>query len=95
MHKYSFLENLLFPPAFLNKKKLRFKLKGKTILITGASFGIGEELAYLLADMNIHLILVARTEEKLLTIKREIEKKAAKVSIFVQTLEMLKRLRHY
>lgn len=82
MHKYSFLENLLFPPAYLNKKKLRCKLEGKTILITGASSGIGEQLAYILADINIHLILVARTEGKLLTMKSEIEKKAAKVSIF-------------
>ena len=82
MHKYSLLENLLFPPTYLNEKKLKQKLEGKTILITGASFGIGEELAYLLADIKVHMILVARTEEKLFTIKSEIEKKAAKVSIF-------------
>jgi len=82
MHKYSFLEKLLFPPTFLNEKKLRRKLKGKIVLITGASSGIGEKVAYLLADINIHLILVARSEEKLLTMKSEIEKKAAKVSIF-------------
>ena len=81
MHKYSLLENLLFPPACLNEKKLGYKLEGKTILITGASSGIGEQLAYLLADMNIHMILVARTEEKLLTMRREIENKAAKVSV--------------
>ncbi|HHW00597.1 MAG TPA: SDR family NAD(P)-dependent oxidoreductase [Clostridiaceae bacterium] len=82
MYKYSLLENLLFPPVYLNKKKLGEKLHGKTILITGSSFGIGEELAYQLADINCHLILVARTEEKLLKIRQEIEKKKAKVSIF-------------
>lgn len=81
MYNYSFWENLLFPPVYLNKNKLRTKLDGKTILITGASFGIGEKSAYILAEMNVHLILVARTEEKLLTMKQEIEKKAAKVSI--------------
>jgi len=81
MYNY-ILGNFLFPPVHLNEKKLRSKLQGKTILITGASFGIGEKLAYLLAGMNIHLILVARTEEKLLTMKREIEKKVAKVSVF-------------
>lgn len=82
MHSYSFWENLLFPPFFLNTKKLSAKLYGKTILITGASFGIGKELAYQLADINCHLILVARTEEKLLEIKQEIERRTAKVSIF-------------
>jgi len=88
----------LFPPVHLNEKKLRSKLQEKTILITGASFGIGEKLTYLLADMKIHLILVARTEEKLLTMKREIEKKVAKVSVFQADLrnseeikELLKR----
>lgn len=82
MGKYTLLENLLFPPTYLNKKKLKSILDCKTILITGASFGIGEQLSYLLAEFNIHLILVARTEEKLITMKSEIEKKDAKVSIF-------------
>jgi short-subunit dehydrogenase len=82
MHKYSLLENLLFPPVYLNQKKLRRKLEGKSVLITGASSGIGEQLAYMLADINLHMILVARTEEKLLTMKSAIEKKVAKVSVF-------------
>jgi len=82
MHNYSVLETLLFPPVHLNKNRLREKLHGKTILITGASFGIGEALAYQLADIDCHLILAARTEEKLLKIKKEIEKKEAKVTIF-------------
>lgn len=82
MYKYSFLEKLLFLPTYLNKRKLIYKLKGKNLLITGASSGIGEQLAYSLADIDVHLILVARREEKLLTMKTEIERKAAKVSIF-------------
>jgi short-subunit dehydrogenase len=82
MDNYSFIEKILFPSVRLNLKKLRSKLDGKTVLITGASSGIGEELAYLLADISAHLILVARREEKLFTMKNEIEKKNAKVSIF-------------
>lgn len=82
MSKYNFLERLLFQPTYLNKQKLKSSLQGKTILITGASSGIGEQLAYQLAEMNIHLILVARREEKLSTMKKEIEKSVAKVSIF-------------
>lgn len=82
MHTYSLLERFLFTPTFLNKTKLLTELHGKTVLITGASSGIGEQLAYDLADANCHLILVARREEKLLTIKNEIEKSVAKVSLF-------------
>ncbi|KOS68257.1 epimerase [Lysinibacillus contaminans] len=81
MHEYNLLERLLFFPTNLNKEKLGRTIEGKTILITGASSGIGEQVAYLLAEMNVHLILVARREGKLETIKNEIEKKVAKVSI--------------
>ncbi|MEH7380918.1 SDR family NAD(P)-dependent oxidoreductase [Bacillus sp. JJ1533] len=76
------LESLLFLPTSLNKKKLHAQLSGKTILITGASSGIGKEVAYLLADINCHLILVARRVELLTNIKNKIEKQTAKVSIF-------------
>ncbi|WP_391115803.1 SDR family NAD(P)-dependent oxidoreductase [Psychrobacillus sp. L3] len=82
MQKYNLLERLLFPSTYFNKKKLSSNLKGKTILITGASSGIGEQVAYLLADINVHLILVARRVEKLSTMKSEIEKESVKVSIF-------------
>lgn len=83
MYQYTFLERILFyPPCRLNKTKLHSCLSGKTILITGASSGIGRQLAYSLANMPVHLILVARREEKLLTIKKDIEQHKARVSVF-------------
>lgn len=75
------LEGILFCPTYLNKKRLCHQLDGKTVFITGASSGIGEQLAYALADSNCHLILTARREDKLNQVKKVIEKKAAKVSV--------------
>lgn len=82
MRKYGIIERILFPPTYLNRKKLKEKLNGKTVLITGASSGIGEQLALFLADINVHMILVARRREKLLEMKSAIEKKAAAVSVY-------------
>ncbi|NXG63337.1 DHI1 dehydrogenase, partial [Hemiprocne comata] len=40
-------------------------LQGKRVIVTGASSGIGEQMAYHLARMEAHLLLTARTEAKL------------------------------
>ncbi|XP_030076569.1 11-beta-hydroxysteroid dehydrogenase 1 isoform X1 [Microcaecilia unicolor] len=40
-------------------------LKGKRTIVTGASTGIGEQMAYHLAQMGSHVLITARTEEKL------------------------------
>ncbi|MBT3980081.1 MAG: SDR family NAD(P)-dependent oxidoreductase [Bacteriovoracaceae bacterium] len=49
----------------------------KVALITGASSGIGESLAYEYAQNGFNLILAARRIEKLNSLKEEIEKKYA------------------
>ncbi|MCM3629729.1 SDR family NAD(P)-dependent oxidoreductase [Paenibacillus glycanilyticus] len=92
MHTYSLFERLIFPQTHLNKRRLGRELKGKTVLITGASSGIGEELAYLLADIEVHLILVARRADKLAAMKTLIELKAAQVSVFPADLRIEKEM---
>ncbi len=46
-----------------------------TVLITGASAGIGKEFAYQLAEQGFNIILVARREQKLREIAEDLKKK--------------------
>lgn len=46
-------------------KKVLFPIKGKTIFLTGASGGLGEQLALTFAKLDASLILVARNETRL------------------------------
>ena len=48
------------------------KLGGKTVLITGASMGIGEHLAETFAREGVHLHLTARSSDKLEALKQRI-----------------------
>lgn len=40
-------------------------LQGKKVIVTGASKGIGKEMAYHLAKMGAHVMVTARSEETL------------------------------
>ncbi|PKH81588.1 SDR family NAD(P)-dependent oxidoreductase [Psychrobacter sp. 4Bb] len=59
--------------ANLSKKAITKAVKGKNIIITGASSGIGERTAFLLSECGAHVILLARTEDKLKMVKENIE----------------------
>jgi NADP-dependent 3-hydroxy acid dehydrogenase YdfG len=58
-------------------------IKNKTVVITGASKGIGRALALMLAEKGANLSLIARSEIELLEVKAEIEILGAKSKIFV------------
>jgi short-subunit dehydrogenase len=75
--------NLLFFPFLrFSRARLRSRLAGKTVLITGASYGIGECLAESLAGTGAHLILVARTLEKLTEVQRRVEARGGRADVF-------------
>ena len=48
---------------------------GSWAVVTGASDGIGKEFAYQLAKKGLNIILVSRTESKLIALSEEIESK--------------------
>ncbi|HAU0495575.1 TPA: SDR family oxidoreductase [Legionella pneumophila] len=51
---------------------MQYNLKGKTALITGASSGLGERMAFVLAEHGAKVILAARREDALHAIKKQI-----------------------
>ena len=55
-------------------------------LITGASSGIGKEIAYYLASLGIDLIVVARNKENLEKIKKDVN-----VNVKIITMDLIKR----
>ncbi|WP_435978666.1 SDR family NAD(P)-dependent oxidoreductase [Psychrobacter sp. DM4] len=65
-----------------SKRTISKSVKGKNIIITGASSGIGERTAYLLSECGAHVIMLARTEEKLKKVKENIEELGGKASYY-------------
>ncbi|RSD27342.1 SDR family NAD(P)-dependent oxidoreductase [Mesobacillus subterraneus] len=62
-------------------------LKGKNIIITGASGGIGAEIAKLCAARGANLILLARGIDKLEVLKKELQSKYA-INVHAQKLDV-------
>jgi hypothetical protein len=66
------------------------KFKGKTALVTGASSGIGDSFAKLLAQSGVNLILVARRVDRLEALKATLEDKhGVKVDVIAQDLSSI------
>ena len=64
--------------------------EGKNALITGASSGIGKDMAFVMAEKGINLVLLARRENILNEIKHDLEKKfQIKVLIIASDLSQI------
>lgn len=63
-------------------------LRGKKVIVTGASKGIGREMAYHLSKMGAHVVLTARSEEGLQkVVSRCLELGAASAHYIAGTME--------
>ncbi len=61
---------------------LRQRVADRTVVVTGASSGIGEALANRLADADAEVILIARSEDKLRELQRRIESRSGKAFVY-------------
>jgi short-subunit dehydrogenase len=85
---------LVFSPFLgFNRAKLQNQLAGKTVLITGASYGIGECLVESLAETKAHLLLVARTAEKLVQVRQRVEAKGGRADVYPCDLRNVDQVR--
>ncbi len=66
------------------------KLEGCTVLITGASAGIGREFARQLAARASSIILVARREERLLSLRDEILRRNPNAKMHIRKIDLSK-----
>ena len=78
---WDYWERNLDPDLFIDRS-LSGRVKGKVVVITGSSSGIGRAAALKLAGAGAKVMLVARGEEKLLETKKEIESAGGKAWIY-------------
>ena len=79
---WDYWERHLDPDLFVDRS-LSGAVKNKVVLITGASSGIGKAAALKIAEAGAKTLLVARTEDKLLETRREIEARGGSALIQV------------
>lgn len=79
---FSTLINHILARLF-NKKTFWNKYKNSWFAVTGCTDGIGRELSLQIAERGGNLVLISRNEQKLLDLKKEIEQKKVKCSIYV------------
>ena len=63
----------------------------KNFLITGASSGLGEKFSILISDIAKKIVIVGRKRNKLLKIKKEINRNNKLVKVFIIVADLSKK----
>lgn len=63
----------------------------KNFLITGASSGLGEKFSILISDIAKKIVIVGRKRNKLLKLKKEINKNNKLVKVFIIIADLSKK----
>ncbi len=87
---WDYWERHLDPELFIDRS-LSGQVKDKTVLVTGASSGIGRATALMMGQAGAHVVLVARGKEALLEVKQEIEDAGGHASHYVCDLAELEQ----
>ena len=66
-------------------RMVKYDLKDKAVIITGASQGLGEQFAHGFAESGANVVLAARNKERLDKIAKELESKYNASTLIVQT----------
>ena len=78
---WDYWERNLDPDLSIDRT-LKGRVEGKTVMVTGATSGIGKATALKLGETKARIILVARTPEKLEETKYEIERMGGEAHIY-------------
>ncbi|AKS42161.1 SDR family oxidoreductase [Wenzhouxiangella marina] len=85
---WDYWERHLDPELFIDRS-LSGQVRGKNVLVTGASSGIGRATALMMGQAGANVIIVARGEEALMETKAEIEAEGGKAFPYTADLSDL------
>ena len=84
--RWKIIKPILYPDTRISRARLDKSFAGETIVITGASQGIGEAVTRSLMTTRCTFILIARNEEKLKALCKEAQVKGCKATYYALDL---------